>query len=856
MKRWRMRPQHYVIAALVSFLIAIIGFSGLVLRDDVPRRVIVGAVWSVVGIACLSRYYYVGLKEREREVLNLRESLLTGARDTAAQQERNRLARELHDSIKQQIFSINMSAAAAEARWDSDPQGAQEAIGDVRRSAQEAMAEMNALLQQLAPAPLEKVGLVQALRDQCEALGYRTGAEVMVELGSLPADERLPTGAQEDVFRIAQEAFSNVARHARAGHVRLFVGQRDTDGPLILEVQDDGQGFEVDTVKEGMGLENIRQRVLALGGNFSVESVPGEGTVLCASIPLAKTMISRENLSMYEPDHALNKVFLIGLLGGLALIAALFYPLYVLVPDSRVPGWGPGSGAIGLGLEIVAALLAVAIGFLAARWVKTDARLGGALFGALAGGVAGATLYFGIGAAAAGIVGGDLLLAHGLAPVAGNADVVRAMVFESLAGIAWWSHGVFWAALLAGLGLGAIGGWLAPPAAELREQLPRRLVVTPLLVASFLFSTFSLMISVTYFSWIEVFVRSGRFEQVTSEELTWPLADILAHTSFWFICTPMIFYLVSLTALYFLLRAEAETQDPARLSQVFARCAILGLVSLAMPIYILFVKPDLIHFVSVMDVVAAVMIAGSLVLGGLYMTLFLQVRRRRRALGLGRSHPVRTIAVIAALLSLGMVGWATTLPSSFSVPIGVGIIVANVTLAVFVEIRWRRAPDSERFHIVQTTALINILLGLITASWTISLSSLTTVLVGLIIAAANSALIVILRRQPKRPLFGSDVLSRLRLLVSHSISAGLGIVVAVLVPLMANLSAAVSMAMIPVRWKEALDGSTPVYTLVELVRDAYLAQARVFVISFVVAIALIGLQTLVFGGIMTIVKRR
>ncbi len=170
------------------------------------------------------------LSTREREVYDLRQNLLHQASESATQQERNRLGRELHDSIKQQIFSISMGAAAVQVRWETDPQGAREALGDVRRSAQEVMVEMNALLQQLAPAPLEKVGLVQALRDQCEALGYRTGAEVITAFGTLPDDDLLPPGGQESLFRVVQEALSNIARHARAGHVYLYLGQRDADG--------------------------------------------------------------------------------------------------------------------------------------------------------------------------------------------------------------------------------------------------------------------------------------------------------------------------------------------------------------------------------------------------------------------------------------------------------------------------------------------------------------------------------------------------------------------------------------------------------------------------------------------------
>jgi signal transduction histidine kinase len=267
---------------------------------------------------------------RQREVRDLRQNLLRQAGESAAQQERNRLARELHDSIKQQIFGISMGAAAAQARWESDPQAAQRALGDVRRSAQETMVEMNALLQQLSPAPLERVGLSQALRDQGEAFSYRTGADAQVTFGELPADDRLPAGAQESLFRIAQEALSNAARHARAGQVRLSLGLRDPDGPLVLEIQDDGQGFEPEVAQGGMGLANIHQRVLALGGEVAIDSSPGRGTLVRASIPLVEPQISDAlravavRADTYRQDHTLNKTFLVGIGGGLALIVLLF----------------------------------------------------------------------------------------------------------------------------------------------------------------------------------------------------------------------------------------------------------------------------------------------------------------------------------------------------------------------------------------------------------------------------------------------------------------------------------------------------------------------------------------------------
>lgn len=220
--------------------------------------------------------------ERERQAAEYRDEVMRQVGEAAAREERNRLARELHDSIKQQLFSIGVSAAAARAR--AGEAGADAALNDIERGAREAQVEMTALLQQLRPAPLETVGLVEALRDQCAALGYRTGAEVSVTIGALPADDRLPLRAQEQLFRMAQEALANIARHARARHVWLRLEQ-DGDA-MLLEIRDDGQGFESATVRGGMGLSNLRERALALGAAAQIESAPGHGATIRIRAPL------------------------------------------------------------------------------------------------------------------------------------------------------------------------------------------------------------------------------------------------------------------------------------------------------------------------------------------------------------------------------------------------------------------------------------------------------------------------------------------------------------------------------------------------------------------------------------------
>lgn len=206
--------------------------------------------------------------------------------ETIIQEERNRLARDLHDSVKQQLFSISISAAASRERLESDPAGALAALADVQHSAQAAMVEIDALLHQLSPTPLVTVGLIEALREQCEALGYRTGATVTTTFGTLPPTERLPLGIQEALFRMAQEALSNAARHARASQVHVQVEQVADEKLLRLEVQDNGQGFDSSQSTKGMGLANLQARATMLAGKIEIESTPGQGTRIRIDIPL------------------------------------------------------------------------------------------------------------------------------------------------------------------------------------------------------------------------------------------------------------------------------------------------------------------------------------------------------------------------------------------------------------------------------------------------------------------------------------------------------------------------------------------------------------------------------------------
>jgi signal transduction histidine kinase len=201
--------------------------------DTVDTRVVfrtyAGLAWAL-GLLILFYFRQTGDGHRRNELSEvtglfgrhrpsaerLRSTYEDRIREAASQEERNRLARDLHDSIKQQIYAMQTAAATAQARFDGDPAGAKEALERLRESGREAMAEMEAMLDSLRASPLENTGLVEALKKQCEALQFRTGAQVDFELGTLPPSETPAPAAQHALFRVAQEALANVGRHTRA----------------------------------------------------------------------------------------------------------------------------------------------------------------------------------------------------------------------------------------------------------------------------------------------------------------------------------------------------------------------------------------------------------------------------------------------------------------------------------------------------------------------------------------------------------------------------------------------------------------------------------------------------------------
>jgi signal transduction histidine kinase len=202
-------------------------------------------------------------------------------RQLAGATERARIARELHDAISQDLFSLRLLAGGLRKALPADsplrPQ-----VETMEQTATGTMHEMQALLLELRPVALEDAGLVPALEELCQAYSERLGVTVDAELEAVALEEP----AEHAVLRVVQEALANAVKHARPNRILLRLSQRD--GQVALTIQDDGAGFdpaEAAAHRHGLGLGLMRERVAELGGTFQIESTPGQGTSVQVRLP-------------------------------------------------------------------------------------------------------------------------------------------------------------------------------------------------------------------------------------------------------------------------------------------------------------------------------------------------------------------------------------------------------------------------------------------------------------------------------------------------------------------------------------------------------------------------------------------
>jgi signal transduction histidine kinase len=209
--------------------------------------------------------------------------LLERSRELSIVEERNRMARDLHDAVSQKLFGLVLTAEAAGTLLDRDPAAAADQVARLGELAQEALGELRGLIFELRPASLEDEGLAATLRKEVDMLERVHGRTI--ELRIAGAAHCAPE-QEGEVLRVAQEALNNALRHAEAERIELRMEARD--GRLIVTVADDGAGFDPDDRAlraRRLGLTSMEERARELGGSLAVVSRPGEGTTVTLEVP-------------------------------------------------------------------------------------------------------------------------------------------------------------------------------------------------------------------------------------------------------------------------------------------------------------------------------------------------------------------------------------------------------------------------------------------------------------------------------------------------------------------------------------------------------------------------------------------
>jgi PAS domain S-box-containing protein len=232
------------------------------------------------------------MREREGYERDLRRQ----AAELASSQERAHLARELHDSVTQALFSMTLVTRTTELLVDRDPAAAKEKLGSLRDLQREALAEMRALIFELRPGNIEQDGLLPALKTHSAALQGRIGLPIVV---TSDLTDRLPLALEEVLYRISQEALHNVVKHAAARQVTLSI-DRVPDG-VRLRIADDGRGFDAAAVPDGhLGLAGMRARAAKIGAELTVTAEAGKGTTIEVLVPAAE--IAAAGASTHRAD--------------------------------------------------------------------------------------------------------------------------------------------------------------------------------------------------------------------------------------------------------------------------------------------------------------------------------------------------------------------------------------------------------------------------------------------------------------------------------------------------------------------------------------------------------------------------
>ncbi len=209
--------------------------------------------------------------------------------ELAITRERNRLARELHDTLAHSLSAVTVQLEAVRSLWIKQPQKAQALLEQADATARTGLAEARRALQALRASPLEDLGLALALQELAQTAAARTGARLELRVPDA-LEGCLPKTVEQGIYRIAQETLENVVRHAGAATIGVELQE---NGELRLSVRDDGQGIETGSVEEAaegrLGIKGMHERAALIGGTLEITSAAGAGTRVVLTVPLERT---------------------------------------------------------------------------------------------------------------------------------------------------------------------------------------------------------------------------------------------------------------------------------------------------------------------------------------------------------------------------------------------------------------------------------------------------------------------------------------------------------------------------------------------------------------------------------------
>lgn len=245
------------VGLVVASGLLLVGYFATVVRQSAERQQLIDEL----------RRTQTELKEVER-----RAGVLT---------ERQRLARDIHDTLTQGFASIAMLLEAATASLPNDAPGRRH-VDRALQTARDNLAESRRIVWEMRPAALVDASLGEALRDLAQRLSDDIGIEVATNVTGRPVT--LEAGEENEILRVAQEALNNIRRHAGASRVNMTLSYMEE--AVVLDVEDDGVGITSESASKGTGMRSMRERAETLGGRLIVESSPGDGTTVALQVPI------------------------------------------------------------------------------------------------------------------------------------------------------------------------------------------------------------------------------------------------------------------------------------------------------------------------------------------------------------------------------------------------------------------------------------------------------------------------------------------------------------------------------------------------------------------------------------------